>query len=287
MEAKYFLLLFLGILLETTKNVLCTKFSKNSINSDTDIYKFNVFSYIGSFFIAIFFGRGAFSVFTLVTAIIFALVLNLNQVFFLKALSHGTVSATNFIQSSGLVISTVGGAIICKEYIKPYNAIVLALLLFALFLALEVKKGNLNKQWLLFAFLAMLFMGIIGIMQTYHQSSEHKDELITFLRIAFLCSALMNIPLWKVSARKEKETFKAKSKETVLAFVSGAFIGVTHIINLFLSSVMPKIVFFPLVNGGLVFVTLLAGVIFFKERFSKTQIIGIILGILALSVIGL
>ena len=287
MEAKYFLLLFLGILLETSKNVLCTKFSKSALNSDTDIYKFNVFSYIGSFFITIFFGRGSFSLFTLVTAVIFALILNLNQVFFLKALSRGTVSATNFIQSSGLVISTVGGAIICKEHIKPYNAIVLAVLIFALFLALEVKKGNLNKQWIAFSFLAMLFMGIIGIMQTYHQSSEYKDELITFLRIAFLCSAVMNIPLWKISARKEKENFKVKSSETLLAIASGAFIGVTHIINLFLSSVMPKIIFFPVVNGGLVFVTLLAGVIFFKERFSKVQIAGIILGILCLSVIGL
>ena len=281
------ILLFLGIFLETAKNVLYTKFSKNSMSNDTDIYKFNVFSYIGSFFITIFFGHGNFSVFTLVTAVIFALILNLNQVFFIKALSKGTVSATNFIQSSGLVISTVGGAIICKEHIKPYNAIVLVVLLFALFLALEVKKGNLNKEWLVFAFLAMLFMGIIGIMQTYHQSSEHKNELITFLRIAFLCSAVINIPLWKLSGKKQTENFKVKSRETALAFASGAFMGVTHIINLFLSSVMPKIIFFPVVNGGLVFVTLLAGVIFFKERFSKLQIVGIILGILALSVIGL
>lgn len=280
-------LLALSILLETTKNVLSNNFSNTYLKSDTDIYKFNIFSYLGSFLVLMFFQKSDVSLFTVITALLFAVALNLNQVFFLKALSCGAMSFTNFIQGSGLIISTAFGIILCKENVKILQIAMLLLFIFSMALALNVKKGAVNKKWLLFAALSMIFMGCIGIMQTLHQTSAHQSELTSFLRLAFLFSALINIPLWKLSETKEKSCFSIKSKALLFAIGSGGFMGAVHIINLYLSGKMPKIFFFPAVNGGLIFATLIAGIIFFKERLNKAQIIGIILGAIALSFIGL
>lgn len=287
MNVTNLVLLALSILLETTKNVLSNNFSNTYLKSDTDIYKFNVFSYLGSFLVLLCFPKSETSLFTVITALLFAVALNLNQVFFLKALSCGTMSFTSFIQGSGLIISTAFGIILCKENLKLLQVAMLLLFIFSMALALDVKKGAVNKKWLLFASLSMVFMGCIGIMQTYHQTSDYHSELASFLRLAFLFSALINIPLWKGKEVKEKSCFSIKSKAFWFAMGSGAFMGAVHMINLYLSGKMPKIFFFPAVNGGLIFVTLIAGIIFFKERLNKTQIIGIILGTIALSFIGL
>ena len=50
---------------------------------------------------------------------------------------------------------------------------------------------------------------------------------------------------------------------------------------------MKKVVFFPVVNGGLIFVTLLSGMLFFKEKLGAKQWLGILLGTVALCLIGL
>lgn len=281
------LLLGLSITLETAKNVFSNDFSKNTLKNDTDIYKFNVFNYIGSFLVLLFFGKSDFSLFTCLTALGFAFAITLNQVFFLKALSIGSMSFTSFVQGSGLIIPTFFGILVLKEELKVLQVVMLCILIVAMALALNVKKEKVNMKWLFFAFLSMLFMGMIGIIQTVHQVSTHSNELITFLRLAFLFSAIMNWPLWKFQEKKQGSNFLIKSKGTLYAAGSGAFMGGVHIINLYLAGKMPKVFFFPVVNGGLIFITLLSAMIFFKERLTKQQWVGIILGIIALSLIGL
>lgn len=63
--------------------------------------------------------------------------------------------------------------------------------------------------------------------------------------------------------------------------------GTVHIINLYLSGALPKVIFFPVANGGLIFITLVSDLIFFKERLNLKQWIGIIIGTAALCIISL
>lgn len=61
--------------------------------------------------------------------------------------------------------------------------------------------------------------------------------------------------------------------------VSGACVAVNNKFNLYLSGVMDSAVFFPVVNGGGLVLTTLAAVLLFKEKLSKKQWIGVVLGI--------
>ena len=60
---------------------------------------------------------------------------------------------------------------------------------------------------------------------------------------------------------------------------SGACAAVNNKFNLYLSGVMDSAVFFPIVNGGGLVLTTLAAVLLFKEKLSKKQWIGVVLGI--------
>lgn len=287
MKQLPYILLAASILLEMGKNVFSNNFSKKALQNETDIYKFNTFLYVGSFGVLCCTGGWEMSAFTWITAFLFAIALWLNQYFFLKALSEGPMGFTSFIQGVSLVIPVIYGAVMWNETLRLRHILLLVLLLGALALALDLKKERLNKKWLFCSAAAMLALGGISILQSTHQMSEHKGELFAFLRLAFLLAIGINWAGWQIGERKTPSTFRLKGNAVAMALASGVFMGLVHIINLYLSGVMKKVIFFPVVNGGLIFVTLLAGLVFFKEKLGFKQWIGILLGTAALCLIGL
>ena len=284
---KSYLLLAASILLETGKNVFSNNFSKKTLQNETDIYKFNTFLYAGSFAVLCCTGGWEVSAFTVVTAVLFAAALWLNQYFFLKALAVGPMGFTSFIQGVSLVIPVIYGAVVWDEKLGLRHILLLALLIGALALALDLKKGKLNRKWLVCSLAAMLALGGISVLQSTHQMSAHKGELFAFLRLAFLLAVGINLVGWQLGEKKLPATFRLRGNAITMAAASGAFMGLVHIINLYLSGVMKKVIFFPVVNGGLIFVTLLSGMLFFKEKLGIKQWLGILLGTVALCLIGL
>ena len=67
----------------------------------------------------------------------------------------------------------------------------------------------------------------------------------------------------------------------LLMIITGVIIGAINLINLYLSGKMPSVIFFPIVNGGVIVLSGLAAILFFKEKLSVKQTIGLILGIAA------
>lgn len=287
MQIVFYLLLFLSIFMETGKNVFSNSFSKNILKNDTDIYKFNFYTYLGSVVILLFYRGSKISAFSIILSFFFALTIWLNQYFMLKALECGSMTFTTFISGSNLIIPVIFGAVVWNEKITILQVVMLAVLIFSMALALNIKRGKMNIRWIVFALLTMFTCGIIGIIQTIHQSSEHSGELAAFLRYSFIFSAIINLVGWKIRERKEKTSFSIKSKTLAQAGLTGMFLGAVHIINLYLSGVLPKVIFFPAVNGGLIFVTLLADMVFFKERLNWKQWVGIIIGSAALCIMGI
>ena len=303
----HYLLLTLSILLETTKNVFSNNFSKKMLINDTDIYKFNTFMYIGSFLALCLFGIESCSVFTIVTAFLFSLTIWMNQYFFLKALKVGPMSIATFIQGIALVVPLIYGIFVWDEPLLPRQILWLIVLIAGMALALleksdtnsptapEAQSGAKSGRFLLYCSGAMFFLGALSILQATHQMSDYSRELLPFLQLAFLFTLLMNLITWKLrevlwkrgSRYGEKSTFTLKSNALPMAAAGGVFLGLVHMINLYLAGVMPKVIFFPVSNGGLIFISLIAARIFFKERMNLRQWIGIFIGTVALSLIGL
>ena len=67
----------------------------------------------------------------------------------------------------------------------------------------------------------------------------------------------------------------------LVMMVSGACVAVNNKLNLYLSGVMDSAVFFPIVNGGGLVLTTVAAFLLFKEKLTKKQWVGLIVGICA------
>ena len=284
----YYFLLFFSIFLETAKTVAANLFSKQELTHDRDIFRFNWIFYIGSLVALCFFPSTLPSAYTVVMAIIFALVTTASQYFCLQALRCGPMSLTTFLQGSSLLIPTFFGILFMQEKVSTLFWISLTLLLIAMGLVLIAGKENVKIKWILLSLGTFIFTGGIGIMQTLHQSSPHSAELIPFLQITFAVCALFNFGGQLLTAQKcTAPAFPLRSRTTVMAIGSGAAMGAVNLINLFLSGVMDKHIFFPIVNGGLIFLTTIAAVIFFREKLRPRQWVGLALGIAMLAIIAL
>lgn len=63
--------------------------------------------------------------------------------------------------------------------------------------------------------------------------------------------------------------------------LNGICFAVLNRLNLYLSGVVDSAVFFPIVNGGSLILTMIAAIVVFRERLTRKQWIGIVLGVLA------
>ena len=283
----HYFLLFSSIFLETAKTVIANLFSKQELTRDRDIFRFNWIFYVGSFLMLCCFPGTMPSAYTVIMAVIFALVTAATQYFGLQALRCGAMSLTTFIQGSSLLLPTFFGFLFMNESASPLFWMCLVLLLIAMALVLIAGRENVRPKWVVLSFFAFVSMGGIGIMQSLHQSSAYRDELIPFLQIAFALCALFNLGGQLLCKKEGEPAFRLRSGTTVMAVGSGAAMGAVNLINLYLSGVMDKHIFFPIVNGGLIFLTTIAAVIFFREKLRPRQWVGLALGIAVLAVIAL
>lgn len=70
--------------------------------------------------------------------------------------------------------------------------------------------------------------------------------------------------------------------KTVLG--SGTMLGLVNVINVYISGVLPGIVVFPSVNGGIIISTILARILI-KEKISFLKQTGIVMGVIAICLI--
>lgn len=272
-------------------NVLKKYYTNQASRGLTAVFLYNaVVGIVSAIILFLWGGIGSVSFFTLLLGLIFGLVTTLQTVTMLKALQVGPMSYTMLITSFSTLIPTLSGVLFFGEYIEIAHVIGIILMIISFFCAVE--KGSNEKQmsvkWILFCLVAFLCTGGIGVMQKIHQSSVYKKELNAFLVIAFAVSFLISSVLTVVFSKKEKNVLLPKTKNGKFhwALLGGVVLGggcvaVNNKLNLFLSGIMDSAVFFPIVNGGGLVLTTLGAVFIFREKLSKKQWCGVVIGILS------
>lgn len=234
-------------------------------------------------------GVGSPSVFTLVLGVVFGAVTALQGITNIAALQVGPMSYTSVIISFSTLISALSGVMFFNERLGWAQIVGIALMLISFVLAAKSGGGEkkANLKWFFLCLVAFAATGGIGVMQKIHQSSEYRDELNAFLIIAFISSAVLCAIFAALLKKRETQSAEVKnnaSKKLIgpllgIMIVSGACVAINNKFNLYLSGVMDSAVFFPIVNGGGLVLTTLAAVLLFKERLTKKQWIGVVLGI--------
>ena len=230
------------------------------------------------------------SIFTLIMGLLFGLMTMLSNATMLQAYSYGPYGYTSVIVTLSTVITALSGYLFWGERFGIYKVIGITLMVFCFIFAVENKPGDTKKanlKWFIFSIASMLFSAVLGILQKIHQSSEYKGELTGFLVIAFLFSTLLYfIPFLVLKKQAEKPVFFISKKSTtnfILITVLGAIVAaICNCSNSYLAGVVDSAIMFPIVNGMPLMAGILVSFVLFKEKISKKQSVGLIIGLISI-----
>ncbi|MBQ6419611.1 MAG: EamA family transporter [Clostridia bacterium] len=264
-------------------------YCKREIRNPRDLYVFNACSGAVSAVVLLLISliMGDFcapSLYTLVLGIVFGVATALCAVFGMMALETGPLSYTNIISSCSMVIPALSGAVLFSETVSVWQYVGIAFMVVSFSLAVDKKnnEAGTSLKWFLLCMVAFFSNGAIGVMQKIHQNSPHKEELGVFLVIAFTVYVVFSICM-ALGYRKKGLACTVASPEKrrkliVYAVISGFGVAACNQINMYLTGVMPAIIFFPVFNGTVMLLTTLIGILVWKEKLSKKQWVGIAAG---------
>lgn len=288
-----YLLLLLSVLAETIKNAYTNHFSKRIAKTNADTYLFNAVLSVGAVVFFLFSGNVfRISWFSLGMALAFAVVTIFAQVFLSLAMGCGPMSFSILFTYLGtMIIPTIYAMIFLGQMPGVTQWIGFGLMLLSVVLSVDLKqKGEhaMSAKWLLLTFGGFVMWGFVGVCQQIHQSSDYAGEINAFLFFSFIMMAVILWLFFVVSKKRgAAQNYVVKSKDSIFVLLSGVANGAINLINLFLAGVMPGIIFFPIVSGGVIILSGVAAIIVFKEWLDKKQVAAVIAGVLSVILLGI
>lgn len=271
--------------------ILKKVYTNRSSGSMTGVYLYSAVGCVVSAVVLLLWGGiDGISLFTCLLGLLFGLVISLLEIFMIRAFRSGPMAYTMVIVSCSTVFTALSGFFFFDENIGVFQLLGIALMVGSFVFATEKKSGEKRGGllWLTFSLLTFLCSGSIGFMQKIHQTSSHKNELNAFLVLSFAVSFIFSAVMTFMALRKEKSPLLERREDgrvnfafIIIMIVSGICVAANHKLNLSLSGIMPSAVFFPIVNGGNLVLTTLSALVIFRERLTRRQWIGVILGVLS------
>lgn len=207
------------------------------------------------------------------------------------AMSAGHMALTTLIASSAFLPATAYSVIFSGNSINSIQIIGIALLLMALVLCIlgknEKSSQPLTSKWAVYSILFFFAGGAVRIFYRIFGASAAADEVDFMMLTASAASAL----LFGIIGLLIEKYFGVKvGKMSVRDVKYALFSAITSCVyirlNISLSNIIPGAVFFSVSNGITAMLGAICGRVFFKEKLTKLQFLGIILGIFSSVVIG-
>lgn len=191
----------------------------------------------------------------------------------------GSLALTNLIQTFSLAIPTLFGIFFLKEPMGEFTVVGLILLVICLILTnIKNEKYSVTGKWLFWMSISFFSNGLFATVQKYHQfktGGQFGNELMIFA-LSFTVIALLIIVLVF-----DKKDIKTSLKSTCFPVGHGVMNGIANMSLLLLAPIASASLVYPLLTSSSLIILSLISIIFYKEKLSKRQIIGIILGIIS------
>lgn len=287
-----YILLAVSIIFETLKNGYVNYFGKNLFVTDKDTLLFNIVSGFGAI-LFFSFSTNVFSVswYSFFMAAIFSLISAGANYFSIMSFATGPMSAgTLLVYMGSMVIPAVFGTLYYSQPVTTVKVAGVFLMALSLALSLNLKKDRqISGKWFFYSSASFVFWGLVGICQQIHQNSEYAGEINEFLFWSFVMMTMFFAVLYfLIGNHKEKnDGYNLKSKASCPVLLSGFLIAVVYKINLYLSGAMNPMVFFPIVNGGVLLLSSITALVVFKEKLTIKQKTGIFFGIISVCLLGI
>jgi drug/metabolite transporter (DMT)-like permease len=278
-----FLLLSLSVILSTGRNLFSKKLSGIRFGTKDFYFSQSALFLCGGVALLLF-GKTAWSAVSITTvgyAVIYGLLLILAQWFYTAALAKGNTALCSTVYSLGFILPTLSGAFFWSE---PFS-ILDVLGVFCAVSAVIVsgakpqakKKAGSSSYYFIPLVIAMLASGGLGIVQKVQQKSDYSDQKSIFLLIAFSLAALTSL-IFALFSKKDGGASILTSQKFAVASCIGVCFGCCNLLNTTLAGLLPSAIFFPTLNICVILLSMLSGLVFFKERLSRREVSVLILG---------
>ena len=283
-------LLGLSVVLSTGRNLFSKKLSDIRFGTRAFFLCQSVLFLCGAISLVLF-GKILFrsiAPITFIYAIIYGLLLILAQWFYTAALARGNTALCSTVYSLGFILPTLSGAILWSESFSGSDLFgVLCAVSAVIILGINprTKEKTVKSYYFIPLIIAMLASGGLGIVQKLQQKSDYSDQKSLFLLIAFLLAA--GISLLFALFTKNTTANSIRPRKLAVASCVGLFFGCCNLLNTSLAGLLDSAIFFPTLNIGVILLSMICGVIFFKEKISKKELAVLILGGLSILLLNL
>ena len=186
----------------------------------------------------------------------------------------GMALYSTFLMSGGMLLPYFVGVAFWNEQLSWLRIVGVVLILGAVILS-NFTREKINKKLIALCCTVFFLNGFVSILSKYHQIKAPVDST-NFAMYAgaakfLLCSLVL------IFCRKAPSQFMQNRKSYLVIAVTAVVCGVSYLLQLMGAKDLPATVLYPMITGGCVVMSALAGVIFFKEKLSKLQLFSILL----------
>ena len=206
-----------------------------------------------------------------------------SQWFYTIALRRGATSVCATVYSMGFIIPTLVGMIFWGEKVNAPKIIGIIVVIPALIISgmrdsgkNSIKKSSSNIAFILPMILAMLSAGTVGIIQKLQQrSATISGQTSAMIIITFIICSVTSVICSIIAKPTEIKGIRIK---TLCAAGAGVCFASCNLLNTLLAGMLDGTVLYPILNIGIIMLTMLLGMLFFKEKFGWRQAAVIALG---------
>lgn len=274
-----FLLLGLSVVLSTGRNLLSKNLSNVRFRTRPFFWCQSALFLCGAVALVLFgkISSGVVAYQTLIYAAVYAILLIFAQWFYTAALAKGNTALCSTVYSLGFILPTLSGAILWAESFSFLDLLGIMCAISAVIVSggkLQLKNGK--SYYFAPLVIAMLASGGLGIVQKLQQKSVYAEQKSIFLLIAFILAAVISL-IFSLFVKKQGDPPFRRGKLAVASCIGVCF-GCCNLLNTTLAGLLDSAIFFPTLNIGVILLSMICGVIFFKERILKKEITVLILG---------
>ncbi len=225
--------------------------------------------------------------YTLALGALFIIVFNLMAI----TTQHSGLSVVSVATKMALVIPIAFGLWYYQEPLGPFKAAGIVLALVAVYLV-AVKKDSgiiLQKRNLVFPMLVFLGSGLIDTSLNFLQNDFITDKSLIplFSSTIFMTAGVIGIMVLVV--QKIKGVLVLEFKNIIAGIVLGIpnYFSIYFLVKALRSDLFDSSGIFTINNVGIVIVSTLLGIVFFKEQLSIKNWIGITLAVISIALVSL
>ena len=276
-----YILVFISAMLLAADFLIARLYQKAQGTSPEAVFRFNFF--IGLFSVVIFFFingcRLEFTWFSAILALVMTSLAILYTLIGFKVLEAGSTAYYSFfLMTGGMIVPYVWGLAFLEEHFSFYRLAGLLAIVGAAFIIHA--GGKVCPKVALMCALIFLLNGSVSVISKEHQISDMAVSSSAYVILtAFVKVMICGGILIGYKIKRPQSVPKQKNgKKSLLLLVASALVsGLSYLLQLIGAKALPATVLYPIVTGGSIVFTVLAGWMCLKERPTRQMILGMIM----------